>query len=55
MRGRPARVSTKYKSLYPTDSEKQEIAIPRLASNQDAASKGGSGRKHPDQHRHDSL
>jgi hypothetical protein len=32
MRSQPPRVSTKYKSLYPTDSENQDIAIPRLAS-----------------------
>ena len=45
----PARISTNYKSLYPTDSGNQEIAIRRLASHRDDGSKGGSGRKHPDQ------
>jgi hypothetical protein len=32
MRGRLAHASTKYKSLYPTDSGNQEIAIPRIAT-----------------------
>jgi hypothetical protein len=35
----PAHASTKYNSLYPTDSKNQEIAIPRLASHQDDAVK----------------
>jgi hypothetical protein len=32
MKSTPPRDCTKYKSLYPTDSANQEIAIPRLAS-----------------------
>jgi hypothetical protein len=50
MRGKPATDSTKYNSLYPTDSANKEIAIPRLAAHRDDGSKGESNRNHSCQH-----